>query len=91
MVLRAAAVAGPRIGPCYPWPHARSEKSAAFGDDDDEQTEASRPGDLTHGFGDDDDKTESSNPKKDLPFTPAGLDDEDEEATVLKPPPPKKP
>ena len=62
----------------------------AFGDDD-EHTEASQPGDLPHGFGDDDDKTEYSNPKKDLPFTPAGLEDEDDEATVLAPPPQKKP
>ena len=56
----------------------------------DEHTEASQPGDQPHGFGDDDDKTEYSNPKKDRPFTPAGLEDADGEATVLSPPPQKK-
>jgi hypothetical protein len=63
----------------------------AFGDDDDEKTGHSNPGDLPFTPLDaEDDRTEYSNPKKDLPFKPAGLSDEDDEATVMAPPPPSK-
>jgi hypothetical protein len=45
-------------------------------------------------FDDDDDATEYSNPRKDLPFKPEGIPEEDDEATVAVPPdrqpPPKK-
>jgi hypothetical protein len=59
-------------------------------DDDDDGTAASQPGDLPPGFGDDEDATEYSNPRKDLPFKPEGLGDEDDEATKIAPPAPKK-
>jgi hypothetical protein len=57
-------------------------------DDDDDQTQASTPGDLPPGFGDDDDdKTTLSNPK-DLPFKP--IADEDDEHTMIDPPRPAR-